>query len=216
MTRKLLLTALVLLTLLATGLASSFLTGCGSASEGQNGTRWSFMYSPNVDGPHAYGQEAQFTFPTRDGVHYLVTDPRSTSAIQASVTIETSGNPEFEFRTAANNTCPGVGTFGLYFERKDYIGMSAPDGKYEFYRWWSTKRHALGEGTVQLFADLADPTQWTSVFGKRGADHPAAFRAAVADMRLAGFSFGGGCFYGHGVFIVPGTGSAVFKVNSFL
>jgi hypothetical protein len=31
-----------------------------------------------------------------------------------------------------------------------------------------------------------------------------------------GFTFGGGCFFGHGVYVTLGSGQAVFKATQFL
>jgi hypothetical protein len=190
--------------------------GGGSAAPSAGGMKWENQNSPNPPALATYGAEAQFTFPTADGVHYLVRHDAPVGGIlQASVTVETSGAPRFDFHTNPDNTCPDPSSYGLYFERSGDVYPSAPDGKFEFYRWWSTKRVVLAEGTTALLGDLNDPSTWISVYGKSGRDYPQQFRDAVANMGAKGFTFGGGCFYGHGVFVTPGSGSAVFKINAF-
>jgi len=50
--------------------------------------------------------------------------------------------------------------------------------------------------------------QWSSVLGKKGTDSAVAtqgFEAALADLGNVGMTFGGGCFFGHGVFVTGGT-----------
>jgi hypothetical protein len=74
----------------------------------------------------------------------------------------------------------------------------------------------LGAGSVALVGDLTDPSQWTSVFGRSGAANEPLFRAALADLGAVGFTFGGGCFFGHGVYITPGSGEAVFTATRFV
>lgn len=179
---------------------------------------WTFEYSPNMPRhPRDAGGGWQFDFPTKQGVGYLTTSQRPSSAsqsIEAAITIETVGSPYFEFRTEAANTCPGQATVRLYFQRRgdDMSGR----GAYEFYRWWSNPvAYELENGTVQLVGDLTDPSLWTSVFGRPGSEHEPEFRAALADLGSVGFTFGGGCFFGHGVYVQPGTGQALFSATAF-
>jgi hypothetical protein len=60
---------------------------------------------------------------------------------------------------------------------------------------------------VDLSASLTDLSQWTSVFGEKAnesATATAGFKQAMANLGSVGFSFGGGCFYGHGVHVSGG------------
>ena len=179
---------------------------------------WSFEYSPSMPRhPRTVGSGWQFEFPHKEAVGYLTTAQRPTSASQsitASITVETEGNPSFEYRAEAANTCGGQATVRLYFQRRG-DNMSGV-GAYEHYRWWSNPvAYNLGSGSVDLIGDLADPSAWTSVLGRSGADNEAAFRAALADLGKVGFTFGGGCFFGHGVYVEPGTGQATFTATAF-
>src|SRR5436190_1178242 len=47
-------------------------------------------------------------------------------------------------------------------------------------------------------------------------DHLAGFQSATQNVRFAGFSFGGGCPFGHGVNTSPKTANAEFRVTSYV
>jgi hypothetical protein len=84
-------------------------------------------------------------------------------------------------------------------------------------RWFSNSvAHQLAPGTANPSASLTDLSQWTSVFGEKAnasAAATAGFKQAMANLGNVGFSFGGGCFYGHGVRL--SGGSARFAVISY-
>lgn len=179
---------------------------------------WAFKYSPNMPAhPRTAGSGWQFDFPDKNGVKYLTTAQRPTSASQsitAVILVETVGSPFFEYRTEASNTCPAPATVRLFFQRRG-DDMSG-NGAYEHYRWWSNPvAYRLESGSITLVGNLANPAEWTSVLGRNGADNEAAFRAALADLGAVGFTFGGGCFFGHGVYVAPGTGQAVFTATEY-
>lgn len=159
----------------------------------------------------------QFIFPDAKSVGYLTTTERPTSASEsmtAVIAVATTGSPLFEYRTEPENTCDTPATVRLFFQRRgdDLSGV----GAFEFYRWWSTSAaYRLGPGLVTLVGDLRDASQWTSVLGRNGAANEPMFRAALADLGSVGFTFGGGCFYGHGVYVIPGTGRAAFGVTRY-
>jgi hypothetical protein len=189
-----------------------------SANLSMAASDWTFEYSPNMPKhPRASGNGWQFDFPTERGVGYLTTAQKPASAsesIRATIAIDTVGNPFFEYRTEAANTCVAPATVRLYFQRRG-DNMSG-SGTYEYYRWWSNPvAYQLGSGGVELVGNLADASLWTSVYGRSGAENEPAFRAALADLGAVGFTFGGGCFFGHGVYVEPGTGQAVFNATEF-
>lgn len=174
--------------------------------------RWRFESSPGMGQPAPYGAGGcTFEFPTRDGVHYLTRDAGPlASVITALVKIETKGAPTFNFHTNPNNTGTTPANFRLYIQRKGDNGYG------EFHRWWRKEGVTLGPGNFALLGDLTRPGDWSSVQGKAGDSSPEAtlaFHDAVRDVDKAGVTFGGGSFYGHGVFVDPGTGTAVFKIE---
>jgi hypothetical protein len=70
---------------------------------------------------------------------------------------------------------------------------------------------------MDLSASLTELSQWTSVFGEKAntcASATAGFKQAMANLGHAGFAFGGGCIYGHGVRV--SGGGARFSVVSYI
>ena len=87
----------------------------------------------------------------------------------------------------------------------------------EYYRWWSNPvSYTLADGTITLTTPLT-PDQWSSVLGKFGntdATSLAGFQNALANVGNVGMTFGGGCFFGHGVNVAGGT--AQFKLLNYV
>jgi hypothetical protein len=62
-------------------------------------------------------------------------------------------------------------------------------------------------GEITLTVPLT-PDQWSSVYGKvenYNADSLAGFEDALRNLGEIGMTFGGGCFFGHGVNVSDGT-----------
>ncbi len=181
------------------------LAGC-NGSDRPHG--WEIRYSTGVKlKPPAPNEEFAFDFPLAPGsVHYISkpTSEAATRAVSAAFTIATRGDAVFDYHTAANNTCKVPAAVRLFLQRKgdDMSGK----GPYEFYRWWSTAGVVLKDGAFSLDIPL-EPARWTSVFGRKGDAAPRAFAAALSHLGDAGVTFGGGCFYGHGVWLFRGQAS---------
>ncbi len=118
--------------------------------------------------------------------------------------------PQYNEALEPGNTCGGDASFGL-------IITVAVDGN-EFDRWWSPVRFSLPvvannvrSGRFNMQVSLTG--LWTSVYGKSSIDYPAQFAAALRNARWIGLTFGGGCFYGHGVNV--SGGSARFVITGF-
>ncbi len=191
---------------------------------------WHFLYSPGMAAPHQgtggwffpFPQYPAASLPCRNdqacpGVHYLVTAPGSSLTgyhrIVMAGRIVVTGNPRFQYRTEPANTCDFPASVRLFIERK------GDDLYHDYYRWWSNPLHVeLKEGYFRLVV-LLTPSEWSSVFGHFGNSSGAAaagFRAALANAGNIGMTFGGGCFFGHGVNISGGAASFVvtaFRVN---
>jgi hypothetical protein len=158
------------------------------------GSAWTFQASPNssISGN-------TFTFPSIDGVHYLVKGYSGglTNGLELTYRIETTGTPVFDWHTGASSTGTGSGTVTLYFQR-------AGDGfSSEFGRWYGP-RQELKDGTSTIVASL-DPSDWGSVMGKRGDAAVSEFQKSIANVANVGMVFGGGDSAGHGVFVTGGT-----------
>jgi hypothetical protein len=174
----------------------------------------------------------QFTFPTCPlptppansacNVGYLiapVTRLTVSRTVSASFQVTTAGNPEFSYLTvtsgpAANACGPGSpATVRLYLEVTG-DNLFVPTG-----RWFSntpTSGWPLGSGLFNLSADLSIPKNWIDAGGNSGDMQPAAFNAAMSNLQAVGVVFGGGCFAGHGAFVVQGSGTAVFNMQSYI
>ena len=73
----------------------------------------------------------------------------------------------------------------------------------------------MAAGTVKLTVPL-NPSQWQDTWGHIGnssAEATAGFKSSLANPTQIGITFGGGCFFGHGVRAQDGT--ARFKVTDF-
>jgi hypothetical protein len=67
-----------------------------------------------------------------------------------------------------------------------------------------------------------NPDQWSSAFGQTGnanAQANAGWNNALKNVRYLGLTFGGGCFYGHGVSVSDGTATLTifaFELERFV
>lgn len=195
--------------------------GSSVGTRGRLGTSWEILNGLAQVYPVGNGAYFDFTTgtPIVKGVNYLTRPfkiPATAKGLQMQYTVDTFGTtPWFDFRTNTNNTCnlPGPGQMPVSTVR--LMIWISPDMWTQTYRYWSQVGfRQLGAGTAILKADL-DPNLWTDVYGKTGASNPAAWSYILQNANRAGVTFGGGCFYGHGVFVDEGTGRARFTVNSF-
>lgn len=116
--------------------------------------------------------------------------------------VETIGFPTFRYDTEPSNTCDSPASvrpfFGRYEQRVKKLEYAN--------RWWPRDAYAeLWAGDVVVTVPLdATRAVWVPAFGWQ------SFEADRQDVDLLGLSFGGGCFYSHGVYVVGG--SATFTV----
>jgi hypothetical protein len=185
-----------------------------------NAQAWSILYSPGMP-PHPTPQAGQgwyFDFPTDpNSVHYALAavNTVASSHVDAAILVTTTGMPVFVYNLQPDNICvyPAQVRFLLQENGDD---LSGANGK-QYFRWWSNSvTYQLASGAANLRASLTDLSQWTSVFGEKANASVAAtvgFKQAIANLENVGFSFGGGCFYGHGVRV--SGGGARFSLISF-
>jgi uncharacterized protein (TIGR03437 family) len=163
------------------------------------------------------------------GIHYLGTRVAPIAAYQTmTITLEvlTKGTPVFNYQTAPDNTCVHDAGVHVLIDTNHYDDGNGYD------RWWANPIQfdlqqpalsivgtagTLGPDTrVQLVIPL-DPGQWSSVFGQFGntdASTRAGFESALRNIYYLGVTFGGGCFFGHGVNVSNGT--AHFRLISLM
>lgn len=185
------------------------LIGCSTTEQSSTSTAggWSTQYSHNVTLTQSPGGFT-FTFPTKDGVHYIVKSASKLSGTITATFAVTGG----KFVAAGG----GKPRAGLYFQRKGDTMSGA--GDYEWYRWWSNPQAVRlvpeivnGNHTFVLTAPL-QPKYWSSVYGKFGNENVKMFNAAKDNIAVIGFSFGDDFGFGHGVWSV---GKATFTLTKF-
>lgn len=191
---------------------------------------WNILYSSKLP-KHPAALNGQvgwyFDFPVYDkpistcapknacpSVHYVTTDYTQSisGTLVMTLRVETSGpGVVFNGNLQTDNTCNTPSTVRPYFEHiKDSGG--------EFERWWANPTsYVLAPGSATLTVPLT-PDQWSSVFGKRGDYDPASlagFQEALQNVGQVGMTFGGGCFFGHGVNVSGGTARFILTGYSF-
>ncbi len=190
-------------------------------------TAWTLWFSPGV----TLGAGPSFNFPTWvsscpgptgfnqtcPAVHYLVNRGGVLLSGQSVIMTATvaGSSPQWNYNNIENdgNTCVAPATVRFFIQEAgdDWSG----NGAFAYYRWWSTQAIPLQLGTFTLTVPLI-PGDWSSVMGAQGDSSPAAtagFNQALASAQAIGMTFGGGCFYGHGVDLTGG--SATFTVDGF-
>lgn len=175
-------------------------------------SKWTSISTPN---PFPWSNDAAgalaFTFPGQSGLmnyaYYKTGVKGSVSgAIAADISIRTmSGSPVWHFDLNQPAGCSTPPTVMIFVWSNDLLWG-------EFDRWWAfADAYTLKNGDATVRAPK-DPARWSSVYGKKGSEAPANFAAAFDNVSAIGMTFGGGCFYGHGVF--TSDGSAEMKVRS--
>jgi len=196
------------------------LAGCGggsgtSAPENPDltldATKWIFAYSHGMpDHPTQLPRGWSFDFPPQDGVHYVLTgsDLSGGASIVVTATVTMTPGAVFDWNRDGN-TCPTPAAAHLMIQRR---GDDMVD---EYGRWWASVPIPLIPGTLTIAVPLTADA-WTDVYGRSGADNPESFRVALASGGNVGLTFGGGCFYGHGVHVSGGNATfalSLFEVN---
>ena len=149
-----------------------------------------------------------------DSINYLYTAPGVSSiagynSISVSLAVSTSGPVVFDYQTETGNTC----VFPAHVRVFIWQWNDATQG---YDRWWSNSiSYELASGTATITTALT-PDQWSSVYGQAGNANAAAtqgFYDALNNVRYVGLTFGGGCFFGHGVNVSDGT--AQFTLTNY-
>ena len=144
-------------------------------------------------------------------LNYLFTQSGPTrlatsQSVAASWTITTIGLPVFHWDDSQASIC-NMPPFAVLFFWSNRMGEG------EFDRWWAYADTAtLAGGSFARSAPL-DPSRWLSVYGVHGDAAPAAFATALANVSAIGLTFGGGCYYGHGVYTTDGA--ATFALTRY-
>ena len=179
---------------------------------------WRLEYSPRTtltitsEGP-------SFQFPNgkaNSSVNMLTKWWPGTTAGSLAVTtrIVTTGTPIFRLRQGPEPQCSNPPAARAWLATTDWTNGSLPD--YEWNRWWSRDGYTvLGPGTTSIDVPL-DPAGWSNVNGQLASSTPEAtthFWRVVNQGGRLGLVFGGGCSYGHGIYVTGGT--AVFTILQY-
>ena len=201
-------------------------------------SHWNIRYSPGMPiHPTTAGSSWKFSFPVDTGHHCpaadtqppnynqsachhvdYVTAPYTTSILNKtslSVTYEVTGvNPMLDYRTQFENDQTNTlgHTVRLLIEHTNDSSL-----RNSTYRWWSNPLHIdldadMNQGSKTLTVSL-DPSQWSDVNGQFGNTQLSGFHDALQHVGNLGMTFGGGYFFGHGLFL--SSGSADFTVTDY-
>lgn len=105
-----------------------------------------------------------------------------------------------DYKTEAANTCDVPASIRPILIRSMYG---------QFNRWWSAEKITIASGTFSIKIPL-HPGYWTSVYGKPGNIDKTTiehFNKCKKEPIHLGVAIGGGCFFGHGVRTLSGSGS---------
>ena len=206
--------------LLLSVLASPGNGASGLAPDWQPSTQadeWDIRYSPGMpEHPERDGKGWRFSFPQYDGalpcgvicpsVGYVTTRAAAPlNGLSIAITVEITGPGIFEYRLDPDNTCWRPAAVRLFIQRRD------DDDSQDSYRWWSNPAAInLRQGDHSLDVPLT-PDQWSNVLGEKGDVVREEFYAALENVESIGMTFGGGCFFGHGVNVSGGPATFVVK-----
>ncbi len=163
-----------------------------------------------------------FTFPglqsPKDGIDFLDTIHSFTpalanaSSLTVTYTMQTTGTPIFQYDPDPSNTCTNPAHVRFWISDN---GWWINDANMQYKRWWSnpTSLELNGPGQFSMTVSL-DPAQWSSVYGAFGNQDSTTlsyFNDTLQNTYNIGLSFGGGCYFGHGVYVTGGTATFILQ-----
>ena len=155
--------------------------------------------------PARYLLQAQARLPRRSLCHHAYRKPIPVNAtLVTSFQIVTQGEVRFNYQLEASNTCLSPATVRAFLQRAD-DDLYAANGRF----WSNPIATILAPGNFTMAIKL-HRDQWTNVEGQHDR---AGFEALLGKIGNVGITFGGGCFFGHGVNVEGG--SARFFMSSF-
>jgi hypothetical protein len=158
-----------------------------------------------------------FAFPeasTPAWLDYLVAIQQEAVSISGTLTMTVEvtvvGDPIFNWQSESINTCYWApATVRPFFGGTHNTNTTG--------RWWAIvpNDYVLAPGSTVITVPLT-PANWLDVTGWNGAlnsETLAGFADSLNNVSVVGMTFGGGCFYGHGVNVNGGT--AEFRVLDY-
>ena len=142
------------------------------------------------------------------GVHYVTTKYakalpyKSTLTISGEITV--TNEPTFNYQLESTNTCLSPPNARALIQ-KENDDLYASNGRF----WSNPIAIPLVPGKFSVTIPL-DIDNWSNVDGKRDK---SGMKTLLANMGRIGLTFGGGCFFGHGINV--SGGAAKFTVTNF-
>jgi hypothetical protein len=137
----------------------------------------------------------------------------TSEVLNVTFQVSTVGTPTFDWQSEASNTCaiPPAGIRPFFFSQ-----LSKLQHNYT-YEWWANTKSSYyilhdTNGTSVTLSVSFDPANWSSIYGVFGNQDVKDFTAALSNINYIGLSYGGGCFFGHGVSV--NGGEATFTLQS--
>lgn len=179
-----------------------------------NSRDWTLRYSTRV---RLVGNPLSFEFPLTPGsVNYLTTGYTGpiTQAQSVMITLQIIGSPTFNYMLELGNVCVNYASVRPYIEAQ--VPEKCPDATYtcappSARQWSNPASIELQEGTYSVVVPFTPPV-WSDAEGVMGQNDLSGFAATLAKPRYVGMTFGGGCFFGHGVNV---NGPAQFILKGF-
>ena len=182
--------------------------------------RWELNYSTRTTLSTNGAGEPAITFPAANGSANMLTKNWAGGEIgmTLSVTIEvqTTGAPVFQLAQGPEPTCRTPPSTRPYLEHVDWTSMPPA---HSYMRWWSRQGFIplAAAGVFSIEVPLT-PDRWSGVSGQlatQDASSVSWFNQIVTGRVIsrAGLVFGGGCSYGHGLYV--SGGSATLTVTQF-
>ena len=160
------------------------------------------------------GQQSYWTW---DFVSYVMTNPLDStwrdisqkSSVLATVNLVAVGGGArtFNYQLNANNTCTYPAEMHLILAADDWDtvdnhAIESTDQQYQTPSYSITMQ--VGVGPQALTVPL-DPKNWIfRVSGQRASSNPTDWQYVLTHLTKVGVTFGGGCFYAHGVNVSGG------------
>jgi hypothetical protein len=160
-----------------------------------------------------------FAFPQTSApawINYVVAIQQEAVSISGTLTMTVEvtvvGDPIFDWESETANTCYGtpatVRPFLMGTQNTNTTG-----------RWWAVPAndYVLAPGSMVITVPLT-PANWSDVIGQNGALNSqtmAGFANSLSDVSMIGMTFGGGCYYGHGVSVNGAGATAEFHVLNY-
>jgi hypothetical protein len=139
--------------------------------------------------------------------------PQSLAAygkLAVSLAVQVQGTPIFFWQTEPSNTCGTPASVRpIFFAWYYYVFVPTDE-------WWSNPAsYTLAPGSASFEVPFT-PDQWSDEdgeFANYDQDTLDGFDFSINNMHGIGLSFGGGCYFGHGVSVTGGA--ARFELHSF-